>query len=211
MTGVNKSILEKVFREILDRETRYDDNVIYVTEIVGCIRRSWFRRKYGRDRITKDMLLGLNIHSWILPVVMEKLMYYDLNVEYEKPVSVHFTREGFILAGRVDLAGEDYIIELKVTERTEPTRAWIRQANLYADILDKSRFYIVLVGNGVKVYKYNRDKNLANYLLGLAVEYYKCITEKRIPEIVDRDECKYCEYKHICKREVELYKWLEKL
>ena len=59
--------IETAFNEALNRRVETNHEV-WVTELSDCLRKSFYRRKYGY-RVTKEMLAGACIHAELLETV----------------------------------------------------------------------------------------------------------------------------------------------
>jgi CRISPR/Cas system-associated exonuclease Cas4 (RecB family) len=199
-------VIEKAFNKALDREPVNKPNEVYVTELAGCIRRSWYKRRYGY-RMNRDMIIGVAVHSELLDRVAEILADSpDIDFDYvmtEKKVEKLLEVDGkeVWLVGRVDL----YIVDVEKDIRTFvefKTSEWIfeehvEQANIYAVMLKVDKFYICYMpkSDSVKCKEFERTWTERDVVE--RVEQLLSCTE---PPRREGYWCSYCEFKNLCKK-----------
>jgi len=185
--------LKEVIRKVMQREVNPPEGEVWVTEVCGCLRRSWFRRKYGEE-VTKDMIAGIKGHNILLPKLAEELgCAYEVRIEI--PVNNH------VLVGKADLVCEDRVIELKLSNSLRIRDEWVTQANTYAVALGKSKFTIAIIGNSIITKDYPANKALFKIVLETAKIYIKHIKANKPPLPMYGDWCKYCPYRKECNKE----------
>ena len=199
-------VIENAFNKALERKPENRLDTVYVTELSGCIRRSWYRRKYGY-RMNKEMIAGSAVHTELLDRVADVLAGspgagFDYVVA-EKGVEKLFdvNGSGVWLAGRLDL----FIAGIQNSVRTFiefKTSEWIfeehiEQGNIYAVMLDVDRFYICYMPKSDQV---------------KCKEFERTWTEKevveRIQQLLSGSEppkregtwCSYCEFRNMCRK-----------
>lgn len=101
-----KRFMEQVLSQ--DAKHEYKDERIYVSELGGCLRRSWFRRRVLRKPTLGDafrLFIGRLFHE-----IVEESYFMR-----EVPVAWEFTAEDGVLtlAGRIDAVDGDKVVEFK--------------------------------------------------------------------------------------------------
>jgi len=200
-------MIEKAFNRALDVEPESRLDVVWVTELSGCLRRSWYRRKLGY-RLTKDMLAGRVIHAELLERVVEELpvAYAEAEKKVEYVVSVGDV--DIWLVGRVDL----YIAEGDLRTFVEfKTSDWIfdehiEQANIYAVMLNIDKFYICYMpkSDEVKCKEFSRTWTEQD-VEERVKRFVESLTGKEPPQKEENTWCFYCEFKPECKKNKKLF------
>jgi CRISPR-associated protein Cas4 len=199
-------IIEKAFNKALDVEPTNKPSEVYVTELVGCVRRSWYKRRYGY-RMNKNMIVGVAVHKELLEVVADILAdspdagfdYVDVEKKVEKLISID--GNDVWLVGRVDLyiadkkKGIKTFVEFKTSEWVFEEH--IEQANIYAVMLDVNRFYICYMpkSDQVKCKEFERTWTESN-----VVERVKMLLSSSEPPRRENYWCNHCEFKNLCKK-----------
>jgi len=199
-------VIEDAFNKALDRKPENRQDTVYVTELVGCVRRSWYRRRYGY-RMNKDMIAGTAVHSELLDRVADILadspeIDFDY-VEIEKKIEKLFEVDGreVWLVGRLDL----FIVDMEKKFKTFiefKTSEWIfeehiEQANIYAVMLNTDKFYICFMpkSDQIKCKEFTRT-----WTENDVVERIKMLLSCDEPPRREGHWCNYCEFKALCKR-----------
>ena len=195
-------IIEEAFNRALDREPISDASTVYVTELIGCVRRSWYKRRYGY-RATRDMIAGIAVHSDVL--LRAALLFegsYDV-VTVEKKVEKLFdvNGSGVWLAGRLDLYIADRekdirtFIEFKTSEWI--FEEYVEQGNIYAVMLDMDKFYICYMpkSDTVKCKEFERTWTEKE-----VVERIQQLLSESEPPRREGYWCNYCEFRNMCKK-----------
>jgi len=195
-------VIEKAFNRALDREPINKPNEVYATELTGCVRRSWYKRRFGY-KVTKDMIAGTAVHSDVLAKVVEQLSELFDVVEAEKKVEKLLNVDGrdIWLAGRIDLyiadreKGVKTFIEFKTSE-------WIfdehvEQGNIYAYMLNIDKFYICFMpkSDAVKCKEFERTWTEQE-----VVQRIKQLLSDIEPPKREGHWCSFCEFKSMCKK-----------
>jgi CRISPR-associated protein Cas4 len=199
-------VIEDAFNRALDRKPENRRDTVYVTELVGCIRRSWYRRRYGY-RMNKDMIAGTAIHSELLDRVADILAnspdagfdYIDVEKKVEKLLEVN--GKSVWLVGRVDLYIADKQKNIKTFVEFK-TSEWIfeehiEQANIYAVMLNTDKFYICYMpkSDQVKCREFERMWTEQE-----VVQRIKQLLSDTEPLKREGYWCNYCEFKNMCKK-----------
>jgi CRISPR-associated protein Cas4 len=194
--------IEKAFNRALDREPVGRLDTVYVTELTGCMRRSWYRRKLGY-RMTKDMIAGTAVHAELLERVVEDLpvAYAESEKDVEKLISIG---DGDVwLVGRVDLFIADGDVRTFVEFKTSD---WIfdehiEQANIYAVMLNIDKFYICYMpkSDSIKCKEFSRTWTEQNVVERVR-KFIESLTRSEPPQKEENTWCFYCEFKAMCKK-----------
>jgi len=195
-------VIEEIFNRALQREPVDRLDTVYVTELTGCMRRSWYKRK-GGYRLTKDMIAGTAVHAELLERVAKELpfAYAESEKSVEKLISI-----GDIdvwLVGRVDLFIADGDMRTFVEFKTSD---WIfdehiEQANIYAVMLNIDKFYICYMpkSDTVKCKEFTRTWTEQN-VVERVKRFVEALTKDEPPQKEEDYWCYYCEFKAMCKK-----------
>jgi CRISPR/Cas system-associated exonuclease Cas4 (RecB family) len=199
-------VIEEAFNRALAREPEQKPGTVYVTELTGCVRRSWYKRKYGY-RVTREMIAGTAIHAELLDRVADILADSpDIDFDYvmtEKSVEklLDVSGCGVWLVGRVDL----YIADMEKNVKTFvefKTSEWVfeehvEQGNIYAVMLDIDRFYICYMpkSDSIKCREFERTWSESD-----VAERIKMLLSSSEPPRREGYWCSYCEFKALCRK-----------
>jgi CRISPR/Cas system-associated exonuclease Cas4 (RecB family) len=195
-------IIEKAFNDALSREPENSPDTVYVTELAGCIRRNWYKRRYGY-RATREMIIGTAIHTDILGKVVELLSPEFDVVEMEKKVERLLNIDGndVWIVGRIDLYIADKSKNVKTFVEFK-TSEWVfeehvEQGNIYATMLDVDKFYICFMpkSDSIKCKEFERTWTESDI-----VERVRQLLSSSEPPRREGYWCNYCEFKTICKK-----------
>jgi CRISPR/Cas system-associated exonuclease Cas4 (RecB family) len=191
----------------------YERPYISVTELIGCVRQSFYvRLRYPVD-LTKMyqypyLYLIQKIGNRIHEVIQE---LYDFE-EIEKTV----VSERFKVKGRVDGIRENFIIELKSIDTKKFDNKYqpehFLQADIYAYILNTEYDYkirtvtIVYVTRDLKrivAFDLPYDEKLAEAILSRAPILLSSLKTSQVPDPFGstKEHCKYCLFKERCKND----------
>ncbi len=171
-------------------------NIVFVTELTQCLRKSWFNRAFssppGDEKIVV-LVLGDDVH-------------YLMNTQFplgEGEYSVEKEYKGVIIKGRIDRVVGDVIVEFKTASRLpdEPYEMHLDQLQLYLWLSGRKRGFIVYVSktNGkIKVFEIDRDDERIDILLEKALAFSNCLKEGKAPLPEPGWLCKVCEYVEHC-------------
>jgi len=195
-------VIEKTFNRALDVEPADRLDTVYVTELTGCLRRSWYRRKLGY-RVTKEMLAGRAVHAELLERVVEDLpvAYAEAEKKVEYVISVGDV--DIWLVGRVDLFIADGDMRTFVEFKTSD---WIfdehiEQANIYAAMLNIDKFYICYMpkSDEVKCKEFTRTWAELN-VVERVKRFVEALTKDEPPQKEEDAWCYYCEFRNMCRK-----------
>lgn len=197
-----KDVIEDVFNRALNVEVFNIVGVVYVTELVGCLRRSWYRRKYGY-RATKEMICGTAVHREVLERVAAEAPVAYAEVERRVEYDVRMMDRDIMLVGKVDLYIADGDLETFVEFKTSEWvfEEHVEQGNIYAVLLDVNRFYICYMpkSDTVKCKEFERTWTVEDVIQRLE-EFVRHLVDNTEPPKREGTWCSYCEYKAMCRK-----------
>jgi len=195
-------IIANAFNRALDREPEQRLDTVYVTELTGCVRRSWYKRRHGY-RATREMIAGTAIHSDVLlrAALLLEGEYDVIAVEKKIEKMISNDRDNVWLLGKLDLYIADKEKNIKTFVEFK-TSEWvfdehIEQGNIYAVMLDIDKFYICYMPKSDQI---------------KCKEFERTWTEKevveRIQQLLGHTEpprregywCNYCEFRNMCRK-----------
>lgn len=202
---ITKSTIYEWIRGVMADNQRvyYSSDIIHVSEITSCMRKSYYARLYPlRPREAVSLVLmsfGNGIHS--------QLQEYLVPRGWMSEVEVSWDLRYFKLVGHADLyhPGEDIVVELKTTSRIpdKPYPSHVMQLNSYQAMLRAKKGYVVYISrNGeVGVYPHKYDKQLWGYTIKRAFHYYFSLKKSRTPRPEPSPLCNYCPFRWKCYQE----------
>ncbi len=182
------------------REYPLDKNTVAVTEVIGCLRQSFYNRVflYELDYPSAFRILrGILMHEWLaerLPVgLTETGEREELRLELD-------LGDGGKLVGRADYVVGDYVIELKTTSRRKldaPREEHVKQVLLYMYMLGKERGFIVYLHDSgdISAFPVKMDRELVKKLLNKAKALRKALKEGVPPPPEPGSYCKWCQWR----------------
>lgn len=227
---MNDDFFEKMFENTIIeaiedeyRATRKEmSDYISVTEVTGCLRRSYFNRKYPHEipSWSTSAVIGKYIHQIVERKFAEK--FKDYIVEIEKT----FTDD--ILIGTVDIAIRDpvskksFVIDLKTTSKIpiEPYYNHVLQVNAYLYLANADVGYIIYIDKRftrnplnnnqfIKSFRLrfynprietmlNKDAHLYQHVKYRAHTLKRCLEYDELPQKELSEQCAYCEHLKRC-------------
>ena len=209
---ISSELIYEAFRRFLVKKSKPRENhSIHVSEVVGCLRKAYYNRKYGDEQLnhlapTKRVILSLGLSTHlILEEILEELGYktestYTLNLGSLK------------LVGTPDAINpqRNSILEIKTVNKLpeQPLEHHILQLNTYQGILKtiyNSRppighiIYIHKRDGQIKIYTHIFNEQLFNKIIEKARIYHEYITQNQEPPAEPNWLCNYCEWKWRCK------------
>ncbi len=171
-------------------------DVVHVTELTGCLRRSWYIRAMGGplpDEKVVILLLGDDVHFLINS-------QFPLG-EGEKSFEKEF--QGVKIRGRVDRIAGETIFEFKTASSIprEPRDHHVDQMQLYFWLADRAKGFIVYVSKTtgqVKAFPVSRDEDRIKRLLERAIKLSDSLRQGAPPDPEKGWLCDYCEFRESC-------------
>lgn len=216
-TGFDVSKFESLMRSKLIDEAKklqsYDRPYISVTEIISCIRKSYYQRqKYPTElknqyRFAYVSLInnvGDAVHNFIQEL-------YDFE-EIEKTI----ISDKYNVKGRIDGLRGNYLIEIKTIDEDKFKDNYIdqhyHQGLIYTDILNNEYNYTIhtitivyVLRNLKKIYTFDLPfkPSISSTFLNNAVTLRQSLATKKIPEPInaDKTQCKFCPYLKYCAKD----------
>ncbi|MEM1834087.1 MAG: CRISPR-associated protein Cas4 [Thermosphaera sp.] len=191
---ITRILYEKYVKEELHRlEELKDPHLIYVTDLVGCTRKYFFRRMYPELTIKFEpsAVLGNLVHAGIASLLMEK----GFNTEVEISAEIDVDGEKYTIRGRVDALKRDegLVVEIKTARSAQdvPKEHHVSQLKIYLEILNYD--YGTLV--------YITPEKIVEFLVRREGINLKSLV-KTLLEDADHPkyewECSYCVFKRLC-------------
>jgi CRISPR-associated protein Cas4 len=197
-----KDVIEDAFNKALNVEPLNMVGVVYVTELVGCLRRSWYRRKHSY-RTTKEMICGTAVHREVLERVAAEVPVAYAEVEKRVEYDVRVMGRDILLVGKVDLYVADGDLETFVEYKTSEWvfEEHVEQGNIYAVLLDVNRFYICYMpkSDTVKCREFERTWTVEDVMQRLET-FINHLVNNTEPPRREGTWCSYCEFKALCRR-----------
>lgn len=197
---------ERIKKHIIDTTKRDyvpPDDRIWVTEVLYCLRKAWFRRKMPKP---------IDIHSaWHLyrGIIFHNIwegLYADENKKIEIPIY----NTGAVLVAKYDFIEGDTIYDLKwVADGYEnylkqgPNKSHKEQVQIYLHAKGMKRGGLIyLMSKNVKIFEFELDEDFSIYkYIDRALLLWDALkTNEPPPKTPNRKECAYCEYKDECIR-----------
>ena len=207
----NKRIKSIVFQDMKEKEYKYVDEHINITEVVpsACLREAWFRRKLGIKDFEGDRT---KIALW-RGTVMDKEMNEKVeNAGGQSQVHITIPCGDFTLSGYADWyfpdSGEVYEFKTIVSNyylKDGAKQDHIYQVLAYAYALSAKKAYIVYFDIGdFKVFEVDVSKkeDVAMELCKRAKELYKSLKNNKPPYAKYDSQswrCRACPYKDECR------------
>lgn len=218
---LEQTILDAIEDEYREKQ-RKPSEYISTTEVVQCLRRSYFSRKYPLEIPSWSIsaLIGKYIHEVVESYIANKFNGYIVNCEQ--------TFHDGILSGTIDILLRDpndtssIVIDLKTTSKlpVEPYYHHMLQVNTYLHLSDSQVGYIVYIDKrftkdnrknlkyikAFKVMFYNpytaswslRDYKLYQRMKERAKILKDCLDSNRIPQREWTESCNTCEHLSRC-------------
>lgn len=191
-------LYKRRLKEFSDRiEELRNPNVVYVTELVTCSHKRFYRLNYPELTLTFEptLILGELLHYGLEEVLREE--GYNVEVEVERDYTVNGGE--YKLKGRVDALGRGGVVEIKTGRagQTLPHQHHILQLQVYMELLD--------VNWGILVYV------TPDRLVEFKVERESVRIEELISDTIKDSthprwewECRYCPYSKLCPYKLEV-------
>ena len=192
------------FRRILARfaKPKPDPSVIHVSEVVGCLRRSFYNR-----RIVSHDFRHIGDHEVVkraIGLIMHDAMASQLkDLGNDSEVSVAVDLGDFKLVGRADAIVDDSVVEFKFVSKLpdRPHEEHLLQVNAYMYMLKLNKGYIVYVDRNtgrVRVFQVSFSPRLWRKVVERAKQLHRYLVEGRIPPRERGPWCHGCEWYWFC-------------
>ncbi len=202
---VSAEVIYEAFRKFLASRLRVvDDDTVHVGEVVGCLRKAFYSRRYG-DRDLRHLTpskrvvlsLGMSAH-----LVLEEVLR-EAGYRTEEQVIKEFN--GFKLAGTPDAVNGEHVLEIKTVSKIpdEPYPHHVMQLNTYLGMLGYSTGYIIYINRRdgqVSVVPHNFNEVMYREVVRRAEALHKHLKDGTLPEAEPSYLCNYCEWRWRCLR-----------
>lgn len=200
-----ENLPERIKKHIIDTvklENRPDENRIWVTEVLYCLRKAYFRRK-----IPKEITVDKAWHVYRGIVMHEK--WESLYDDKDKKIEIPIYKTGACLVGKYDFIDDGILYDLKwVVDAYErflvgkgACESHVNQIKLYMYYKGLKRGRLIyLMSRVIKVVDVELDENYKpDEFIIRALILWDALKENRPPpKSPYKYECKYCEYKDEC-------------
>lgn len=199
---------EEIFKQLFIKMLEYEEQehihekTIFVTQVLQCLRRTYYEIKHGVDikhKISKPLLVGTAIHKYIEYLINKHKDKLDINIEAEK--HIEFEYKGWKIVGRADIVTDNEVWEIKVTSKTYkiPSLLHIAQANLYAYILKKPIVRIIYFRNNkIEEFVYHTNDRLTQMFFKRLDKLISYLERDEEPPREEDFWCSTCPFKYIC-------------
>jgi len=179
------------------------NSVIHVSEVVGCLRRSYYHRKkfLSISPANALKLLGDSLHN----AFQEVLRREGYEVEYEVGIQL----PQFKLVGHIDAYHPDkgIVLEFKTTNNIpeQPYETHLKQASIYKELVNAKYGYLIYISRNdgkVRVFKINTNsKGIIKWAIERAKQLNEALVRSELPN-PEGNTCQWCEFRFNClKRE----------
>ena len=206
--------LEDLIRQaILTKASKYQEDrsdSIHVTDLTGCIRRSYYIKKHGfplNERRAFWLLFGAIVHEMLTPIIAEHICG-------EEEVKEVYEYKGVKIQATADVLGRDVVVELKTCNKLpyNPYPSHVEQINAYMHIFGKPKGLIVYISRaqlGIRTFEQSGDWDLFKMTLDKAVLLKNAI-ERGVPPPCNlplhtrKLFCNDCAFRTQCHQDSEL-------
>ena len=202
---IKQAILKKAKKLQEDRS-----KTIHVTDLTGCIRKSYYIKKHGfpfSEKVAFWLLFGSLVHESLSPVIARR-------INGETEVRTKYKYKGVEILATADVLGDNEVIELKTCKNLpySPFHSHVEQINAYMHMFGKPRGVIVYISRtqlGVRVFEQLGDWDLFKRTLDKAV-LLKTALDKDVPPPCNlplhlrKVYCKDCPFRVRCTQDSEL-------
>jgi len=193
-----------MFRRILAEHFRMPKpNEVHVHEIVQCMRKSYYERKYGSSDYShlsdkKCVILGLGL---LTHVKLEELFSQMFNAECEKELRRKVKVNGLIyeVIGTIDILYDNTLIDLKTVNKIpdEPYKHHYLQLQMYMWLANLHKSYIIYIckrDGTIEIFDIIRNERAITHMLERLHYYITCVSADVTPRAEKSYLCNYCEY-----------------
>lgn len=212
--GFDVKKFESLMRaKLIDEHIRrdgWDRPNLWVTELIYCLRKSYYSRKKYKVEVSKlynfsylslIQAVGNEVHKFI-----QKIYAFD-NVE-KKIVS-----KTYGVTGKADAIRDNFVLDFKTIDENKFTGSYKKedyyQGLIYAYILNTEYNYsidtitiVYILRNLKNVYSFDLpvDNKKGKSLLQNALLLHKCLNDNKVPDIIGstEEQCRFCPYITYC-------------
>ena len=204
------NIIKNIYEE-LHRRRHYNNSVIHVTEICGCLRQSYYYRVHGdklKDTLDEKRIIVLLYGHAVHKLIQDYLERHGWKVEHYLERKIKTTEGTFYLVGSADAFHPRYrvILELKTcgTRNTEKLARGSHGLQLctYLHIADAHTGYIIYLNKygGFDVYSIKKASVAWEKIEKRAYILWRSINGGYPPAPEIGDHCRFCPFMDICKK-----------
>ena len=198
---VRHLVVEAFKRSYLEGEdgAPVSDSEIYVTEVSGCLRRSFFIRRQPIP-LPENLYVVFEIGKGLHYIIQR---FLPVEACFEVPCEVDLG--DFRLKGRADVVLDDVILELKSIARIRedwiPYPNHVLQLQAYLWMLDRPRGFIVYIEKSRgRIYPIEVEREASAWALIIqrARVLHHHLLNNEPPRPEPSSLCKICDYRRIC-------------
>jgi len=200
---IESFVFDTLLEIIKEMDKEEHEEGIFITDVTGCLRASYYRKVLGErlpEKIRFQTLIGKATHEFLIPRLAFRLGGdIEVRTEYRG------------IRGRADIVTKDYVIELKTVSNIPTTvyRSHAEQLNFYLFALKKEYGYVVYLNRKtgvVRVREVKKDEKLLEITLVKAKELKEAIENKippkpHVPIRELKTLCSYCPFNSECLKE----------
>lgn len=185
-------------KEVIYKNIKYQpQEVLYVTDLIYCIRRKCFELISRLTNISDDARIRIAIGS-LLHSEIQKRMF--ANASFEKKFMKDYNGQ-YLLIGKVDCLIQSTVIDFKIKISSKklktPEPYHIDQLQLYMWLTDTENSYLVIIypsSGEIDVFHVKRDENRIYTLLERGLKLVQSLSSLVLPDPEPRYswECKDC-------------------
>ena len=199
---------EELFKELfltmleLEEKEHKHEKTIFVTQVLQCLRRSYYEIIKGVDikyKLSKPLLIGSAMHKYLEYLINKYKDVIGMDIEAEK--HVEFVHRGWKIVGRADAVTDKEVWEFKVTSKTHkvPSLIHIAQANLYAYLLNKDIIRIIYFRNNkIEEFVYQYNPRLIDMFFKRLDRLIDALEANEPPEKEEDFWCSTCPFRYDC-------------
>jgi len=211
-TYFKKSILWEAIRKSFEDRivVPNEPNTVWVTEVCGCLRRAWLRRKNAQAYVVSlDIIEGQAIHEFL------RKSLESMGFEVEKKVEIIL--DTLKIVGKADLwdPKNRHVLELKYTGNVikKPLFQHLMQVGFYAKVLQAKDAYVAYIIKSrpisIKLFKVRDINKMFRTVVYRARQLLDYVKKDEPPPKDNFATCNTCEYWRECRKYYRINKVLK--
>ncbi|MEM4003958.1 MAG: Dna2/Cas4 domain-containing protein [Ignisphaera sp.] len=190
-----QQVYQWLFEAVRLRNRASGIDVIHVSEVTGCLRKSYYLRTRASTISPRSaiLLLGGSIHEALEEVLRRK----GYLVEHQ----VSLQLDGFKLVGTIDAyhPDEGAVLELKTVHEipSKPFENHVAQANIYSIMASAKNAFVVYLSRKdgkVKIFRVDPDRRMLKWAVERARTLRASLLARQPPQREKSPLCNYCEF-----------------
>jgi len=202
------SVWEWIIASGITFESPMDSNVVWITEVADCLRKSFYTRVRGREvrgfAEAMPIAMGSSLHRYIEEAVTR---FLGDRVRTEVPVEHHIPEVDVTIRGKADVVVEldrKAVFEIKATTKNgndvKPLPQHVMQLQFYLNTLKIDTGAIVFVTpERIRVFPVTRDPKVMDTIEYRAAVLAYCLRKQKAPRReVKPYFCNACPFRFMC-------------